>query len=151
MRKKSGRADCEDQPLNRGQESRLEQDSRRLLLDRPPELFVSVYIPLPGPLLSLSLSLSFSTFLAVFSLLLSHVLFRPLSLTRATPCHPFRRFCPPLRGTINFPDLNPGWCAATTTTTTADRFRFHRDVHVYARRASAEVRLVPASCPCLPA
>lgn len=65
-------------------------------------------------------------FLSIFSLFL-HVHFRLLSPTHAPSCHPFRRFCPPPRETINFLDLNPGLCAtATTTTTTAiDRFRFY--------------------------
>lgn len=41
--------------------------------------------------------------------------------------HPFRRFCPPPRGTINFPALNPGRGAAATTTaiTTAAIERFY--------------------------
>lgn len=89
---------------------------------------------------------SFSPTVSSLSVLLFLHVFTSASFHQRmqTACHPFRRFCPPPRRTINFLDLNPGLCATTTTTTTTiiDRFRFHGAY----RTLSVEMRLVPASC-----
>lgn len=99
----------------------------------------------------ISFSFIFLLFLAYRFLSLSFLNFSTFLLpppftkrTQTAACHPFRRFCPPPRRTINFLDLNPGLCATTTTTTTTtiDRFRFHGAY----RTPSVEMRLVPASC-----
>lgn len=123
--------------MNRGQESRLEQDSRRLLLDRPPELFASVYIPLPGSPLSY-VAFSLSLFLFVSRCLLSTPLTRSLPPPFANTRNPVSSLSSLLSASSRndkFPGLKSRSVRGHDHTTTADRFRFHRGVHVYIRTA----------------
>lgn len=90
--------------MNRGQKSEGEtRFERRLVLNRTRAF--------RSPLYFCSFSLSF-LYSSTFTSASSH---RHTPLP-SSPYHPFRRFCPPPRGTINFLDLNPGLRATTTTT-----------------------------------
>lgn len=106
-----------------------ELDPRRLVFGSLPEILSST---LSGPL-------SPPRFLAASI---------RVHLSRGPPfssqpwLHPFRRFCPPPRGTINFPALNPGRGATASPTTATERFRHSPCVHT--RRAEVHP-LVPTS------